>query len=218
MLLVLLPFIQGCNKGGGSTPSATPTVAPQASVNAAPPAKADAPDTQADQALPPSHPPVDASATAPLPNNPLEALRALKMRVDQNPQDLQALISFANANMMVERYQAAAELYTRALAINPKDLDVRTNLAIAYKYVPKVDQAIVELKKNLETDPQHNASLYNLGFIYAFDKRDFKAAAELWKKWLALYPNAEGAEQVKEYLVQMESLPASPPDASASGP
>ena len=207
-LLVLPPFMQGCDKGGGvNTPlAATGSVAKQASINSSPRSVAGASDAQADKSLPAEHPSVATQGAAPLPQNPLEAMRVLKTRLDQNPHDLNTLISFGNANMMVERYSAAAELYTRALAINPKDLDVRTNLAIAYKYVPKVDQAIAELKKNLEMDPQHSASLYNLGFIYAFDKKDYKAASGLWNKWLSLYPNAEGAGQIKEYLTQMESM------------
>ncbi len=204
-LLMLALFIQGCNKVGGDTAGVAVTgTAKQAAVSPESKASAGAAAQQEeDKPLPKGHPSMDAHA--PLPTNPMEAMHILKMRVDQNPNDLEALITFGNANMMAQRYSTAVDLYSRALVINPKDLDVRTNLAIAYKSMENIDQAIVELKKNLAADPQHSASLFNLGFIYFFDKKDTRAASELWKKWLALNPDAEGAEEVKQHLAQIES-------------
>ena len=165
--------------------------------------------------LPPNHPPVGSTGSPsaeatnrPLPpgtRNPMEDIIAFKARLDKNPKDLEALISLGNANMMISRFDAAKDLYTRALAINPKDLDVRTNLAIAYKYGGKPDQAFVELKKNLEYDPKHDPTMYNLGFLYYYDKKDTAAALDIWKRWLALYPNAPAASDVSKQIAQIEA-------------
>ncbi len=135
----------------------------------------------------------------------MEDIVAFKARLDKNPKDLEALISLGNANMMISRFEPAQDLYTRALAINPKDLDVRTNLAIAYKYGGKPEQAFIELKKNLEYDPKHDPTLYNLGFLYYYDKKDSAAALDIWKQWLALYPNAPAAVDVSKQIAQIEA-------------
>lgn len=165
--------------------------------------------------LPPNHPTVspsspgsDVATNRPLPpgtRNPMEDIVAFKARLDKNPKDLEALISLGNANMMISRFEAAQDLYTRALAINPKDLDARTNLAIAYKYGGKPDQAFTELKKNLTYDPKHDPTMYNLGFLYYYDKQDSAAALDIWKRWLALYPTAPAAADVKKQIAQIEA-------------
>lgn len=166
-------------------------------------------------ALPPNHPSVGSTGSPsaeatnrPLPpgtRNPMEDIIAFKARLDKNSKDLEALISLGNANMMISRFDSAQDLYTRALAINPKDLDVRTNLAIAYKYGGKPDQAFVELNKNLEYDPKHDPTMYNLGFLYYYDKKDTAAALDVWKRWLALYPNAPAASDVSKQIAQIEA-------------
>jgi cytochrome c-type biogenesis protein CcmH/NrfG len=166
--------------------------------------------------LPPNHPainnppglPSDRATDRPLPagtRNPMEDIIAFKARLDKSPKDLEALISLGNANMMISRFDAAQDLYTRALAINPKDLDVRTNLAIAYQYGGKPDRAFTELNKNLGYDPKHDPTMYNLGFLYYYDKKDSAAALDIWKRWLALYPNAPAAGDVSKQIAKIES-------------
>lgn len=204
-LVILVVVTTACDKGGGprvtapaqSAQSAAPAQSGQAVASAA---------TQAPSAsLPTGHPDVsaDAGADAALPADPLQAIAALKARLDKNPNDLDALISFGNANMMIERYQAAADLYTRALTLNPNDLDVRTNLALADMYSGKPDAAVAELQKNLQMNGKHGASLYNLGFIYYYEKKDLPAALDVWRKLAAAYPNNTPPE-VSEHIAKIE--------------
>ncbi|MFZ5877533.1 MAG: tetratricopeptide repeat protein [Nitrospirota bacterium] len=173
---------------------------------------------QPSAALPPNHPPVAPSTGQPEPSgpavdrplpagtrNPMEDIMAFKARLGKNPQDLEALVSLANANMMISRFDQAQELYVRALAINPGDLNVRTNLAIAYKYGGKPDQAFAELQKNLAMDPNSDSTLYNLGFLYLHDKQDPKHAVATWKKWLALYPDSPAAADLSKQVAQIEA-------------
>jgi len=177
------------------------------------PTRTDAQPTGA--SLPPNHPPINPSGAStdvatdrPLPagtRNPMEDVIAFKARLDKNPKDIEALVSLGNANMMISRFEPAQEMYVRALAVNPKDLNVRTNLAIAYKYGGKPDQAFAELRKNLEIDPTSDSTLYNLGFLYLYDKQDQKNAIATWKKWLALYPNAPAAADVSNQVAQIEA-------------
>ncbi len=204
-LLSLTIFIQACNEDDKAASGKAVTLeARQAKVTV----PENTPAMSAQHKLPPRHPAMDTQGA--LPASPLEAMRILKIRLDRNPKDVDSLISFGNAHMMIERFADAAKLYERALAINPKDLDVRANLATAYKYTDKTDQAIAELKKNLAADPRHGASLYNLGFIYYFDKKDMQSALPLWKQWLVQYPNIPEADEIRGYVAQIEGTPAQP--------
>jgi predicted TPR repeat methyltransferase len=173
-------------------------------------------------ALPPNHPAITPSGarsdpSAPAVNrllpagtrNPMEDIMAFKARLDKDPNDVEALISLANANMVISRFDAAQDLYRRALDITPKNLDVRTNLAIAYKYGGKPAEAFAELQKNLAIDPKHGHSLYNLGFLYLTDKQDRAKAVETWKAWLRLYPDDPGAAEISTRIAEFETQPKS---------
>ena len=204
-LVLGLILVAACQKDGGG---GLPEPVGESGIPIASPS----PDNQ----LPPNHPAInnqpgstsDRATDRPLPagtRNPMEDVIAFKARLDKNPKDLEALISLGNANMMISRFDAAQDLYTRALAINPKDLDVRTNLAIAYQYGGKPERAFTELNKNLGYDPKHDPTMYNLGFLYYYDKKDSAAALDIWKRWLALYPNAPAAGDVSKQIAKIEA-------------
>jgi cytochrome c-type biogenesis protein CcmH/NrfG len=201
-------LVQGCRQSQGDALSLP---APVGETAVAPPISPDA-------ALPPNHPPVtmppaspDAPASAPdrpLPagtRNPMEDIMAFKSRLEKDPKDLEALVSLGNANMMISRFDAAQDLYQRALAVAPKNLEVRTNLAIAYKYGGKPQQAFAELQKNLAIDPKHDPTLYNLGFLYLYDRQDKTKAVETWNTWLRLYPEAPAAPEVRQQIARLET-------------
>lgn len=188
------------------------------------------PPIQPNTALPPNHPPLtappapaDPSATAanrslpPGTRNPMEDIMAFKARLEKDPKDLDALISLANANMMISRFDAAQDLYRRVLAVAPQNLEVRTNLAIAYKYGGKPEQAFAELQKNLAADPRHENTLYNLGFLYLYDKQDKRKAIETWNTWLRLYPEAPAAAEVRQQIAQIEADLTRTPARPSSG-
>lgn len=165
--------------------------------------------------LPPNHPPITPGtlpsgqapnrALPPGTRNPMEDIMAFKARLDKDPKDFEALVALANANMMISRFDAAQDLYVRALAIQPKNLDLRTNLAIAYKYGGRPEQALTELERNLTIDPKHDSTLYNLGFLYYYDKKDSAKARATWKKWLTLYPSSPAAAEVSTRVAQIET-------------
>jgi hypothetical protein len=206
-LLVGLAGVDGCQKPqGGGLPEPV-SAGGSSGAGAAP-----------QGALPPNHPAITSSGagfdpSAPAVNrslpagtrNPMEDIMAFKARLDKDPKDVEALISLANANMMISRFDAAQDLYRRALDITPKNLDVRTNLAIAYKYGGKPTEAFATLQKNLAIDPSHGNTLYNLGFLYLTDKQDKPNAIETWKTWLRLYPNDPAATEISTRIADFEA-------------
>lgn len=218
MVVVAAAFFQGCQK---SQSDGLPEPVGQTGAPA---------PLQPNATLPSNHPPLNApsapsdvagsASDRPLPSgtrNPMEDIMAFKARLEKDPKDLEALISLANANMMISRFDAAQDLYQRALAVDPKNLEVRTNLAIAYKYGGKPELALAELQKNLAMNPQHDHTLYNLGFLYLYDKQDKAKAVETWNTWLRLYPDAPAAPDVRQQIAQIEteSKPVGRPPAGS---
>jgi hypothetical protein len=66
--------------------------------------------------------------------------------------------------------------------------------------------------------------MYNLGFLYYYDWKDPKAAADVWKRWLALYPNAPAAPEVSQQVARIDAelaagaSPGARPRAGGYGP
>lgn len=111
--------------------------------------------------------------------DPMAAIQQARDRVNKNPNDLQALIFLGNANYDIQRYQEAADLYQKALALNSDNAQVRTDRATALYRLGRSKEAIDELNLALASDYHHENALYNLGMIKlkAFNDREGALAA-----------------------------------------
>lgn len=121
--------------------------------------------------------------------NLLDGLVALQ----KSPNDAATIKQVANAyyNLRdqtgnVSFAQKALEYYTRYLATNPNDNDVRTDLAAMYFYTGATDKAIQEATTVLDVQPDHLQANFNLGIFYWRGRADYKAAALQFKKLIML--------------------------------
>lgn len=121
--------------------------------------------------------------------NLLDGLVALQ----KSPNDAAMIKQVANAyyNLRdqtgnVSFAQKALEYYTRYLATNPNDNDVRTDLAAMYFYTGATDKAIQEATTVLDAQPDHLQANFNLGIFYWRGRADYKAAALQFKKLITL--------------------------------
>src|SRR4030042_580687 len=69
-------------------------------------------------------------------------IRAAKSILEKDPINLQALISLGNAYFDTDRYHEAIEAYSRALVIDPKNPDVRTDMGIMYRKSGQFEKAL----------------------------------------------------------------------------
>lgn len=99
-----------------------------------------------------------------------DAARFLKRAADANPGDRSVVVSLANALFDLgqlgdaERFKEARAYYQKALELDPKDANVRTDLGLTYYFAEPSDpqSAIREYRKSLEIDPRHEQTLQNL--------------------------------------------------------
>ena len=117
-----------------------------------------------------------------------EDIRLAKSILEKNPRDLQALIILGNAYFDTDRYQEAIDTYSKALAIDPKNPDVRTDMGIMYRKLAKFDKALEAFRRAAQDNPTHNNSRFNLGVVLKHDKKDFLGAIQAWEEFLKLEP------------------------------
>ena len=95
--------------------------------------------------------------------------RANKLR----PDDYDTVVKLGNVYSAAGRFEDAERLYTAALAKRPDDSDTRSELALTYymRRPSQPEKAISELRRALESDPNHVPSLHNLALMYVETKK-----------------------------------------------
>ncbi len=161
------------------------------------PVESAAPEPASQSATPPGTP-----APAVLDQTKVQALQAI---VDKDPKNAAARSQLANLYYDAGRYTDAIKWYTESLALNPKDVDVSTDLGVSYYYNNEPDRAITQLEHSLQMNPSHTKALLNLGVVRAFGKQDLKGATDIWKKLVEVAPLSPEGQQAKQALDSLSS-------------
>jgi len=81
--------------------------------------------------------------------------------------------------------------------------DMHYNMGVIFQEDNKWDEAAMEYKKVLESDPKDADAHYNLALIYDTAKNDRKQALYHYRKYIELKPEADDILKVKEYLADL---------------
>lgn len=188
----------------GSAPAASPAQTAMTEPSGAPtmPAGAiPASTAQAPAGTPEGHPKLtiddmkrmaDAKA-APL----LEKLKA-------NPNDATTLNQLGILYRATHQFKEAEGYFEKSLEVNPKNVDVRTDLASCLYYTGDADGAIAQLNKALTYDPKHAGALMNLGIIKWKGKNDVPGAVAVWEKLLKLNPDFKQKDAVERMIADAQ--------------
>ena len=150
---------------------------------------------------------------APLGSTPtfLQDEMALKSILGSNPNDYGTVVRLGTLYYDNGRFAEAVEWYGKALALDPRDPNVRTDRGTSYYNLNQPDAALAEFSKALEFSPGHAQTLYNMGVVYLHGKNDPGQARRVWEKLLATNPNYPDRAKVQE---QIAALPVSPAEGS----
>jgi len=90
----------------------------------------------------------------------------------EDPNNLAGLIALAHAYAGSNQWNKAITLYEHALRIDPHNADLHADMGIACRSAGKVDRALGEFRKALDSDPLHQNARFHMGIVYAYDKKD----------------------------------------------
>lgn len=121
-----------------------------------------------------------------------------KLKADPNNADL--LNQIGTLYRATHQFKTAIEYYQKSLAINPKNVGARTDMASCMYYLGDVDGALAQLNKSLSYDPKHAGTLMNIGIIKWKAKNDPDGAIAMWQKVLKLNPNFERKDVVERLI------------------
>jgi len=123
-----------------------------------------------------------------------------KLKSDPNNADL--LNQLGVMYRTTHQFKTAIDYYQKSLAINPKNVGARTDLASCLYYLGDVDGALTQLNKSLSYDPKHAGTLINLGIIKWKGKNDVDGAVAAWEKVLKLNPDFPDKEMIQHLIDQ----------------
>jgi len=122
--------------------------------------------------------------------------------VKQNPNDFDSLVKLGNVFYDGQQFANAIQYYERALALQPENVDVRTDMGTAYWYSGNADKALAELQTSLKYKPGHPQTLFNLGWVRWQGKADPKGAIEAWQQLLKTNPDYPEKQKVEQYIAK----------------
>jgi tetratricopeptide (TPR) repeat protein len=187
-LFILAALLAGCNQNSSSPSSGPSYTRPPIAQPAAPP--------------PPAQPQQLSLYIVPLDQGKfsMEQIQADKKKIEQDPNNAQALISLGDANFMIQRFEKSQEYYERALKSDPKNINARLSLSNCYIFMQKPDEAVKQLDRILAMQKDYPEALYNKGLILLQSKRDPGAAKQVWTQLVSAHPDHELAQEVKGEL------------------
>jgi cytochrome c-type biogenesis protein CcmH/NrfG len=132
-------------------------------------------------------------------------VKALTTVAEQQPENAQPRVELGNLYFDAERYTDAIKWYSEALKLAPRDVNVSTDLAVAYYYTNQPDRALQQFDESLKIDPKHTKTLLNMGIVRAFGKQDLAGAEQAWQQVINLDPNSPEGQAAKRALDSLKS-------------
>ena len=137
-----------------------------------------------------------------------EAKKNLEEAHREHPRSAAPLAVYGDLDIQLQTYEAAIAHLNAALALDPRDVDARNRLAVAYKAKGDAPSALAQLAKILARDPKNALAHYTRADIYADHNQDDLALADA-EKVVELQPeNRLGRALLAKILVRPPEKPA----------
>jgi TPR repeat protein len=140
--------------------------------------------------LPNGHPPLEVA----------QVIENLTQRANQNPKDPQVPLELANYLYDKHYFNLAINWYQRALTLDPRNINARTDLGTSYFYTGQPQQAITQYNKALKQNPNNQPTLFNLVVVNLEGTHDLRAASKYYNELSRQNHNYPGLTDIKSRL------------------
>jgi len=131
----------------------------------------------------------------------------LLAKLKDDPKNADLLVQVGSIYYSTHQFKDAADYFGKSLAVKPKNVAIRTQMASCLYYSGDVDGALKQLEIATADDPKDANSLFNLGYIRWEGKKDTKGALAAWSQLLKANPQLEPAKkaQVEKIMADVRS-------------
>jgi tetratricopeptide (TPR) repeat protein len=110
---------------------------------------------------------------------------------------VQVQMQRAFTDMEADNYDSAAARLERIAGIDPDNPAVFYNLGVAYTFLKREDDALVEFQRSVDLYPNYYQAWYNMGQICLIKKNDVSRAFHCFDRATAIRPDYIGAHHQK---------------------
>jgi cytochrome c-type biogenesis protein CcmH/NrfG len=155
--------------------------------------------------------------TASTADTPEARIAAFEQRLQQDPNDVEALLGLATIYQNNGQLTAAAVYLEQVIIVDPSQKDVYIRLANIYMNNEVLDyqSAKTVLIKLTSVDPDNPDVYLKLG-IAQRELGETEAAILAWQKYLQLDPNGDMADVIREQIQTLSKKPTTTTAASGS--
>ncbi|HEX9155730.1 MAG TPA: tetratricopeptide repeat protein, partial [Nitrospira sp.] len=129
-----------------------------------------------------------------------EALESFGKVISLSPDFTEAYFERGQIQAQIGQVSEAIASFEKTIALNPKMVSARFRLAILEQQAKRIDEAIQQYQAIIQANPALPQPYYNLGAIYADEKKDNAQAAVYFRKFLEHTKDEAKAEQVQMWL------------------
>ena len=144
------------------------------------------------------------STTGPL-LDPESEERMLTARIEEYSDNPVALSSIGDEYFETKRYVMAIKVYEKVLELNPDDVDTYNDLGLALHFSGRSDEAIMKLKKGIETEPSFQRIWLSLAFVLISTEQTEEARGVL-EKTVELDPESGVAQEAKKFISYIDNI------------
>jgi cytochrome c-type biogenesis protein CcmH/NrfG len=119
-----------------------------------------------------------------------------------DPKNKALLVRVAYLYKSTHQFHEASSYFAKALEVDPKDVNARTEMASCLYYDGDVDGALSQLQQSLRYEPKDANSLFNLGMIKWKGKNDPHGAMAAWQELLRTNPKLDRRPLVEQMMAQ----------------
>ena len=129
----------------------------------------------------------------------------LQLAAKQSPTSAPAWISLGDALMDTQRYPDAVVAYDKALALDPKNVNVLVDQGTCYRGMGRFDKAVELYRKAIKIDPRFSNAHRNLAVVLAYDLHTKNEGLKEFQKYIELAPNAPDVEKIRQTVRELSA-------------
>ena len=128
------------------------------------------------------------------------SIAAATKKTETEPTNLDAWRELGNIYFDADMAQPAIAAYSKALELDPNETNILNDQGAMYRQTGDFARALANFEKAQKVDPNNLESLYNSGYVLAFDLNQLDKAIILWRRYLILDPSSETSRQVQSFV------------------
>jgi len=121
-------------------------------------------------------------------------------KTELDPANLEAWRELGNAYFDADMPAQSIAAYSRALTIKSDDTNILNDQGAMYRQTGDFARALANFEKARQVDPSNLESIYNSGYVLAFDLNQIDKAIVMWRNYLKLDTTSETSRQVQSFI------------------